>query len=180
MKIVKPQRFRYNFWIKALLIITIALPSCKTRHESNYQPLNKKELSRIYGFDLSSKDNLILYQEAAFWLKTPHKDGNGGGNGIDCSYLAHIIYKNVYHIDIARNSSDIFLQNCREVNRNKLKEGDLVFFNTLKQRKNPISHVGIYLKEGRFIHASTSKGVMVSDLNEDYYRKTWVCAGRVR
>ena len=73
-------------------------------------------------------------------------------------------------------------KNCRKKRKGALREGDLVFFNSgkgLNIRKN-INHVGIYLKDHKFIHTSTSRGVMVSDLNEDYYRKTWVCGGRVK
>jgi cell wall-associated NlpC family hydrolase len=70
-------------------------------------------------------------------------------------------------------------KNCRKISRRKLKEGDLVFFNTSKS-KSYVNHVGIYLKENKFLHASTLKGVNVSNLDEDYYRKTWICGGRVK
>jgi cell wall-associated NlpC family hydrolase len=64
-----------------------------------------------------------------------------------------------------------------KISKSKLQEGDLVFFNTFG---NDISHVGIYLKDGKFAHTSTSKGVTVSSLNERYYQKNYRAAGRVK
>ena len=67
---------------------------------------------------------------------------------------------------------------CR-VRRSKLEEGDLVFFKNARKSRTA-SHVGIYLKDYKFIHASTSDGVIVSDLREPYYDKTWLAGGRFR
>ncbi|WP_243349270.1 C40 family peptidase [Parabacteroides sp. FAFU027] len=167
-------------WIKLLLLCMITLSSCKSKHHVSIRNYDRKELSQLYGFAISNHDNLNLYREAAIWLNTPHCDGGTGNSCIDCSYFVYLIYKTVYNQEIARNSRDIFSKNCKEISKNRLQEGDLVFFNTMKSRSNPISHVGIYLKDGKFIHTSTSKGVMVSSLDEDYYRKAWICAGRVR
>jgi lipoprotein Spr len=69
---------------------------------------------------------------------------------------------------------------CRKISRDELKEGDLVFFRTEGGRKKSPNHSGIYLKNGKFIHTSTSRGVMVSSLREPYYLRTWVAAGRVK
>ena len=70
---------------------------------------------------------------------------------------------------------------CRKISRDRLKEGDLVFFRTSSSvRKKEPNHVGIYLKNGRFIHASTSRGVVVSSLSEPYYVRTWIGGGRVK
>ena len=69
-------------------------------------------------------------------------------------------------------------QDCRELSKQQLRGGDLVFFATTKNKKK-INHVGIYLKDNLFVHSTTSRGVILSSLNEDYYRKTWVGAGRV-
>ena len=57
--------------------------------------------------------------------------------------------------------------------------GDLVFFSSSRSKKK-VAHVGIYLKNGKFIHASTSKGVIVSRLSEDYYTRHWISGGRIR
>ena len=57
-------------------------------------------------------------------------------------------------------------------------DSDLVFFATSKNKRR-VNHVGLYLKNGRFIHASSSKGVIVSDMDESYYRRTYIGSGRV-
>ena len=69
------------------------------------------------------------------------------------------------------------LQDCHKVSKRNLREGDLVFFHN-GRKKRIASHVGIYLKDNKFIHASTSRGVIISSLNEDYYRKHWLSGGR--
>ena len=82
---------------------------------------------------------------------------------------------------LARSSADMLKYNCKKVSRAKLQEGDLVFFKTGRGGKRGVpNHVGIYLKNGRFIHTSTSSGVMVSSLSEPYYTRTWLTGGRVK
>jgi hypothetical protein len=156
------------------------LYSCSTtQHIENKQ---RREVYDALGLKKGRKDNFVLYKEAASWLHVPHVDGGTSRNGTDCSFLVHTIYKTVYHKTIERNSAAILKNNCRKINRNQLKEGDLVFFNTsiTSKSKTYVNHLGIYLKDNKFLHASTYKGVMVSDLEEDYYRKTWICGGRVK
>jgi len=158
--------------------IVILFFSCSTsRH------LERKQTREVYdALDLKKgrKDNFVLYREAASWLHVPHVDGGMSHKGTDCSYLVFSLYKTVYHITLERNSAAMLNKNCRKLNRNRLKEGDLVFFNTSGNSKGHVNHVGIYLKENKFLHSSTSKGVIVSSLDEDYFRKVWVCGGRVK
>ena len=141
-----------------------------------------KEVYETLGLNKERKDNFALYKEAASWLHVPHVDGGMSRRGTDCSFLVYSIYKSVYGKILERNSAGMLKKNCRKLRKSRLKEGDLVFFNTAgkSKSKSKINHVGIYLKDNKFLHASTSTGVIVSGLNEDYYRKTWVCGGRVR
>ena len=88
------------------------------------------------------------------------------------------IYKKEYHIKLQR-STDGQKKESSKVARRNLREGDLVFFSSRKSRRK-VAHVGIYLKDGKFVHASTSQGVIVSSLNEPYYRTHWISGGRVR
>ncbi len=118
------------------------------------------ELSRKFGFSVTRDDNTALYSELATWLGVPYNDRRG----VDCSGLVCQVYLKVYNKKLQRNSAKIYEQNCREIARKKLREGDLVFFATGKDKRR-ISHVGIYLKDDRFIHASSSKGVVVSSLD---------------
>ena len=126
---------------------------------------------------LTGRDNPRLYAELKTWLGVPYRYGGTTREGTDCSGLTMRVYKAVYGIDINRNSAKQFEKNCKSIPRSKLREGDLVFFIT--GRASKISHVGIYLKDGKFVHASSSRGVIVSDLSQNYYDKHFHCAGRV-
>lgn len=89
------------------------------------------------------------------------------------------VYRRVYGKNLERSSDDQAKKDVHKVGKGGLKPGDLVFFRT-SQKSKKIDHVGIFLKDGYFVHASTSKGVIVSSLNEDYYKRTWQKGGRVK
>ena len=128
---------------------------------------------------LSRHDNKILYEELRSWLGTPYQHaGNTKGEGTDCSGMVMEVYKKVYNKQLERNSAMIYENNCKTIDRDNLREGDLVFFITGKSGR--ISHVGIYLKEDKFVHASSSRGVMVSDLQDKYWREHYAASGRVK
>lgn len=140
-----------------------------------------KELARLYGLRITPEDNIFLYNEGARWLGVRHKLGGSTKRGVDCSGFVSIVYREVYGKQLARSSADMLKRDCRKVSRGKLQEGDLVFFKTGSGGKRGVpNHVGIYLKNGSFIHASTSGGVMVSKLSEPYYARTWLTGGRVK
>ncbi len=139
-----------------------------------------KELERIYGVRITPNDNIFLYNEGARWLGVPHRLGGTTKSGIDCSGFVTQVYRLVYDKQLARSSADMLKQNCRKIGREGLREGDLVFFRTGGSKRGIPNHVGIYLKNGRFIHTSTSGGVMISSLSEPYYIKTWLTGGRVK
>lgn len=124
-------------------------------------------------------DNKALYDAAQRWLGTPYRYGGHSHDGTDCSGMTMEMYKEVYGIDLERNSGEQFRKNCGKISKEKLREGDLVFFATGKD-KSRINHVGIYLKDHYFIHSSSSRGVVVSSLDEDYYLKCYVASGRVK
>ncbi|MDP4239435.1 MAG: C40 family peptidase [Bacteroidota bacterium] len=178
MRVTVHQAIRYRYIL--LVCITIVLFSCSTTRR-----MERKESREVYsllGLNKDGKDNFALYREAASWLHVPHVDGGMSRNGTDCSFLVYTIYKTVYRKTVERNSTAMLNKNCQRISRNELKEGDLVFFNTSVKSKSRtyVNHVGLYLKDHKFLHSSTSKGVIVSDLDEGYFRKTWVCGGRVK
>ncbi|MDQ3072215.1 MAG: C40 family peptidase [Bacteroidota bacterium] len=86
-----------------------------------------------------------------------------------------IVYKDVYDILLPRSSAEQY-EKSKKVKKESLQTGDLVFFKIEKGGK--ISHVGIYLGNNKFVHASTSKGVRIDDLETEYYRKTFLSGGR--
>lgn len=173
-------RIGFNYSKLVVCFLAAILVSCSsTRH------LEKKQNGQVYkalGLQKDRNDNFALYKESAYWLNVPHREGGLSLNGIDCSGLVYNIYKKVYNKILERNSEKIFQKNCSRISQGRLREGDLVFFNSGSGRntRSNINHVGIYLKENKFLHTSTSRGVMVSNLDEPYYRKIWVSAGRVK
>jgi lipoprotein Spr len=122
--------------------------------------------------------NIRLLQFLEEWYGTDYHYGGTSKDGIDCSAFVSLLMMNVYGISsLPRISSDQYLQ-TRRIARPELSEGDLVFFHTLgKQRK--VTHVGVYLRNNKFVHASIS-GVMISDMGEGYYATHYIGAGRAR
>lgn len=102
--------------------------------------------------------------------------GDTGKDGYDCSGLVYSIYNNELGISIPRSSVSQSTFG-KQVSKSDLQEGDLVFFNTVG---SGVSHVGIYVGDGKFIHASSGQGkVMTSSLDEGYYQERYVNATRV-
>lgn len=129
------------------------------------------------GIVFDSSSNSSLYNELYGWLGVPYRWGGKSKSGADCSGFASAIYKNVYSFDIAGSAGDIY-NALSPVEKNELKEGDLVFF---KINRTYISHVGIYLANNKFIHeTSYGHGVQISDLNEAYYKLYYFSAGRMK
>lgn len=108
-------------------------------------------------------------------MNTPYRWGGTSTSGIDCSAFVMTVYRYALGIELPRTS---IMQSTvgEEVSREDLEFGDLIFFNTIGHR---ISHVGIYLGETMFAHSSSSGGVKVSSLSEDYYNAKFVTARRV-
>jgi murein DD-endopeptidase / murein LD-carboxypeptidase len=134
------------------------------------------EYSQRLGYNLVGTENPGLIQEIESWLGTPYRLGGNTKEGVDCSGFAHAVYQKIYGINLARISVNM-AQNSVRVDRKRLQEGDLVFFKI--DRRN-ISHVGIYLGNNKFVHASSSRGVIISDLDEKYYAERFAFGGRVR
>lgn len=127
---------------------------------------------------LGRKDNKELYKELKRWLGTPYVyAAHTCGEGTDCSGLVMEVYLKVYGIKVHRNSAKMLEQNCKPIDVDDLREGDLVFFITSSD--GHVSHVGIYLKDYKFVHASSSRGVAVDDLRQNYYATHFHTAARV-
>jgi cell wall-associated NlpC family hydrolase len=121
--------------------------------------------------------NVILYQFIDEWYGTRYQLGGNSTKGIDCSALVQRLYKNVYSMDLLRTSLLQFRNAEYVADKNKLKEGDLVFF---RIHGGPVSHVGVYLQNNYFVHASSSKGVMISNLNDTYWTRYYVGGGKIK
>jgi cell wall-associated NlpC family hydrolase len=121
------------------------------------------------------KDLMLI--ELIKYMNTPYKYAGSSFDGIDCSGLTCNVYRDAANVMLPRSSSDQFQIGETIGDKDSLKFGDLVFFNT-RRRSNP-GHVGIYLGDGHFAHASRKKGVMVNSLDETYYKKRYVGARRI-
>ena len=133
--------------------------------------------NQYFGIDVSKDDNHRLYEEIDGWIGVPYEYGGNSKNGVDCSGFVVNVYGTVYGVKLQRSSELIYKKNCQNIKKSKLEEGDLVFFKSGKKKK--INHVGIYLKNNKFAHASSSRGVIISSLEEDYYKRNFMQAGRV-
>ena len=132
------------------------------------------QLSDKLGIKLDSCNDTRLMSTVADWLGTPYRHAGYSKHGIDCSGFVSKIYKEVYGINLTHSSHSMIYQMKELVRKDDLKEGDIIFFRIHGKR---ISHVGIYLKDGMFIHAAHN-GIKVETLNCKYYQRAYYSAGR--
>ncbi len=164
------------------LLFMLLLPACKSKkhiskNEEVQAPVkNATIVSEKLGISEREVGKSNLYTFIGEWYGTPYKYGGCGKDGIDCSCFSGALYRHVYGKNLARSARDIY-KDCNRVKESNLKEGDLLFF---KIGSKDITHVGVYLKDRKFVHASTKKGVMISDLDEEFFKKTFYEAGRLR
>lgn len=125
---------------------------------------------------LTTREKILF--EIISYLDTPYKYGGVDHNGIDCSAFTHHVFNTSIGIELPRTASEQYNIGNKISNKSELQFGDLVFFNTT--RRSYPGHVGIYLGENLFAHASRSLGVTVSSLNSTYYNKRFVGARRIQ
>ena len=130
----------------------------------------------ITNTEVENLTNVPLLQKIDEWWGTKYCVGGYTKDCTDCSGFSGVIFKEVYNIQIPRTASDQYAA-CDKVDFTDLKEGDLVFFHTARRQ---VSHVGVYVGNNKFVHASTSEGVTISDLNDKYWQPRFVAAGRLK
>jgi len=109
------------------------------------------------------------------WKNTPYKLGGLSKAGIDCSGFVHVAFRDVFKKRVPR-STELLAKTGKAIPQKSLKFGDLVFFMTSRTQR----HVGIYINNGKFIHASSSRGVMQSSLNSTYWSRNFKGARRIK
>lgn len=122
----------------------------------------------------SAVGRLSAYQQS--WKGTAYRLGGTSRKGVDCSGFTQITFRDLFGIKLPRMTIDQ-AKAGRKIPKSQLQAGDLVFFNTGRGPNG--KHVGIYIKNGQFMHASTKKGVIYSDLNSPYWSKTFWQARRL-
>ena len=129
----------------------------------------------VPGFDYTTLREKML-MEVIKYLNTPYKYGGNTKDGMDCSAFTQILYRDVFNINLERSARLQYTQGSIVAESEELKVGDLVFFNTRKRVKP--GHVGIYIGDNLFAHASTKKGVTITALDYDYYSRVYMGARR--
>lgn len=151
------------------LIFTIALSSCGSRKYTVKSDTKAAKAADAMA-NLKSKS---LYRFITDWTGVKYRLGGLDKKGIDCSGFALLLQKDIYGHGLPRRSRDQ-ADAVKKVNQNSLKEGDLIFFSF---GGGAVDHVGVYLNNNYFVHASTTRGVVVDDLNLPVYQKAIVKTG---
>nr|WP_288102521.1 NlpC/P60 family protein [Halomonas sp.] len=107
-----------------------------------------------------------LLEQHQRWAGTPYRIGGTTDRGIDCSALVRNVFRDTFDVELPRSTQDQ-VHEGRPIDRQELQAGDLVFF----RPPGRYNHVGIYVGNGYFLHASTSKGVIISSLDNSYWQR---------
>jgi len=161
---------------------TVAKKETSTTRNSTHRESNAENLSALqirYAVLLSTPaeevKNTKMFEFIDDWYGTPYRLGGTTKKGVDCSAFSQFLFASVYGLSIPRTAKEQYNLTSR-ISRTQLNEGDLIFFNT----RGGISHVGVYLQNNKFVHASTSGGVMISDIFDEYWAKKFVGVGRLK
>jgi probable lipoprotein NlpC len=153
----------------AMLLIAV---SCTTK---KMQAANASHATqpahRAAKADVVEKRILDEYKQ---WRGTRHKMGGSGSTGIDCSGFVKAIYREAFNIDLPRTTK-AQVKLGKPISFTQLQPGDLVFFKPPTYAR----HVGIFLSQSKFVHASKSQGVIVSKIDADYWGKYYWTARRI-
>jgi cell wall-associated NlpC family hydrolase len=175
IKIFLKLNFRSIFPFLGVLTAVAVLAitgSCTTKKmQSAHESLRAQPARRSAEADPVEKRILDEYRQ---WRGTRHKMGGTGSQGIDCSGFVKAIYRDAFNIDLPRTTKEQ-VKRGKPISFNRLQPGDLVFFKPPTYAR----HVGIFLSQSKFIHASKKKGVTVSKIDADYWRKYYWTARRI-
>jgi lipoprotein Spr len=188
MKFTK-KRFCYLGFVFICIVFTSCLSRPERYSSKPYQgrstshtteTVNTSSLFENYanklGVDPSELQDQNLYAFIDEWMGAPHRLGGQTKVGIDCSAFINQLFREVYKKPLARSSYEM-ADGIKRKYENQLVEGDLVFFSF---GKKDIDHVGLYLRNNKFVHVSTTKGVIISDLHETWFYRYFVRAGSVK
>jgi probable lipoprotein NlpC len=173
---------RNRLWIAGLIIAT-ALVGCTSVPERGQTRAGQgagssARIIKIPGAEAELSDpaavKSTLYAQYDEWKGTRYQIGGLSKQSVDCSGFVHITFKSRLGIVLPR-STDLQVELGQHVDKDELRAGDLVFFKTGRT----LRHVGVYLEDGRFLHASSKLGVAISHLNESYWKSAYWKAKRL-
>ena len=163
--------------MKRLILIglTLLLAGCggNPRYRTGGEERPQEIESRHTRYD--TDDLVRLGSIMQSYLGKPYKGTSKYEAGVDCSHFVQVVFKRFDDIKLPRMTTDQFKAG-REIRYKHLAYGDLVFFKTDRKK---VSHVGIYIGDNQFIHASSSQGVIISYLSEKYWAERYVGARRI-
>lgn len=169
----KPQQATTSYKVKSQ-------ESGETSPIREHKRLKRRALKRKYAAILKTTPHKIknkrLYYFVDDWNGVKYKWGGNDQNGVDCSGFAHQLYLSVYGINIKRTVATLHTTTRNFRRQRRLREGDLIYF---KESDDP-THVGVYLKNGFFVHSSKGQGVHISNLNDDYWQRTFAGGGKIK
>ena len=149
--------------------------SSKSKNENNSSSNKiKTKYAQQLKVDEDKIEDVKLYTFIDEWYGVKYKYGGKNKQGIDCSAFVSVLYSDIYKKELSGTAASIFYQ-CKGISKNNLTEGNLVFF---KIENDNITHVGVYLQNNKFVHASVKKGIMIDDLDEAYYKKYFFKGGK--
>lgn len=161
--------------VKKLLIILVAscvLSACSSKRYVVKAPTTAAAAADV----MANLKNKSLYRFITNWAGVKYKLGGLDKNGIDCSGFALLLNKEIYGVQLPRRSRDQ-AEVIKNTNPGQLNEGDLIFFSF---SGNEVDHVGVYLKDDYFVHASTNRGVVVDNIKIPAYQNALVKAGPIK
>jgi lipoprotein Spr len=193
---------RLHFFCLILLLLAVSCKSkkpvatnhlVKQKNESTEKPINKvvaaeekkeskqeeieiKKPAEEIKIETKNISDKTLANFIRDWYGVTYRYGGSDKHGIDCSHFAARLYADVYNKKIS-GAANTIEPSTVTVKTTDIQEGDLVFF---KIQQNKVSHVGVYIGNNKFVHASTKLGVIISDLDEAYYKKYFYKAGKLK
>lgn len=154
------------------MVVLTFLASCSSRRPAVKTTAAAANMASAMA-NLRSKQ---LYRFITEWTGVRYKLGGLDKSGIDCSGFALLLERDIYSLDLPRRSREQ-AEIIKEKELRQLKEGDLIFFSF---GGSAVDHVGVYLNNNYFVHASTTRGVVVDDLTLPAYQKAMVKAGTIK
>lgn len=164
----RDNRFVAPLVVTFFVICLVVLSGCVTTAPTN------NPLVSVPNEAPDSNRSLLLRAEAEAWAGTPHVWGGTSRDGIDCSAFVQTIYKDLFTVDLPRTTA-LQSKEGQAVLLNQLDVGDLVFYRIDARTR----HVGIYVGEDEFMHASKSEGVTISSIEDPYWENRFWTVRRI-
>ena len=156
-----------------ILLISLVFTGCSTRYSKAKKTAHQTSYSSSTQ-QHSSQTLDRLYQQYKAWKNVPYLFGGTTKRGVDCSAFIQNTYLVQFNVKVSRSTKTL-RHDGYKISKSRLRAGDMVFFKTGRNTR----HVGIYLENGKFMHASSNKGVTISSLQESYWRSHYTYSRRV-